>query len=58
MQYLARPLYLVVPRTINLTQDGSEITLGYPGDLDTRKWTGTSYQIEIHFTIKTTEYLP
>jgi hypothetical protein len=29
----------------------------YPGDLDTRKSTGTSCQIEIHFMIKTTEYL-
>jgi hypothetical protein len=28
-----------------------------PGDLDTRKITGTSCQIEIHFMIKTTEYL-
>ena len=28
-----------------------------PGDLDTRKSTGTSCQIEIHFMIKTTEYL-
>jgi hypothetical protein len=26
-------------------------------DLDTRKSTGTSCQIEIHFMIKTTEYL-
>ena len=29
----------------------------FPGDLDTRKSTGTSCQIEIHFMIKTTEYL-
>ena len=29
----------------------------YPDDLDTRKSTGTSCQIEIHFMIKTTEYL-
>jgi hypothetical protein len=28
-----------------------------PDDLDTRKSTGTSCQIEIHFMIKTTEYL-
>ena len=28
-----------------------------PGDLNTRKRTGTSCQIEIHFSIKTTEYL-
>jgi hypothetical protein len=28
-----------------------------PGDLDMRKSTGTSCQIEIHFMIKTTEYL-
>ena len=28
-----------------------------PGDLKTRKRTGTSCQIEIHFSIKTTEYL-
>jgi hypothetical protein len=35
---------------------GSTITL-HPGDLDTWKSTGTSCQIEIHFMIKTTEYL-
>ena len=29
----------------------------YPGDLRTRKRTGTSCQIEIHFSIKTTDYL-
>ena len=29
----------------------------HPDDLDTRKSTGTSCQIEIHFMIKTTEYL-
>ena len=28
-----------------------------PGDLKRRKRTGTSCQIEIHFSIKTTEYL-
>ena len=32
-------------------------TAQHPGDLDTRKSTGTSCQIEIHFMIKTTEYL-
>ena len=29
----------------------------YPGDLKTRKRTGTSCQIEIHFSIKTTKFL-
>jgi hypothetical protein len=29
----------------------------HPGDLDMLKSTGTSCQIEIHFMIKTTEYL-
>ena len=29
-----------------------------PGDLDTRKRTGTSWQIEIHFPTERTEYLP
>ncbi len=33
----------------------SELRL--PGDLKTRKRTGTSFQIEIHFSIKTTKYL-
>ena len=28
-----------------------------PGDLETRKKTGTSCQIEIHFSIKTTKFL-
>ena len=28
-----------------------------PGDLKTRKRTGTSCQIEIHFSIKTTKFL-
>jgi hypothetical protein len=32
-------------------------THALPDDLDTRKSTGTSCQIEIHFMIKTTEYL-
>jgi hypothetical protein len=30
----------------------------YPGDLNTRKRTGTSCRIEIHFSIETTEYSP
>jgi hypothetical protein len=34
-----------------------EIIVLDPDDLDTRKSTGTSCQIEIHFMIKTTEYL-
>ncbi len=29
----------------------------FPGDLKTRKKTGTSCQIEIHFSIKTTKFL-
>ena len=32
-------------------------TISTPGDLKTRKRTGTSCQIEIHFSIKTTKFL-
>ena len=34
------------------------VFLTIPGDLNTWKRTGTSRQLEIHFSIKTTEYLP
>ena len=34
-----------------------DLTISLPGDMKTRKRTGTICQIEIHFSIKTTEYL-
>jgi hypothetical protein len=51
--------------SLDLTQTGKNCWVKFinssglcnPGDLDTRKSTGTSCQIEIHFMIKTTEYL-
>jgi hypothetical protein len=44
------------PHFQNIEEMGDFCIL-YPGDLETRKSTGTSCQIEIHFMIKTTEYL-
>ncbi len=36
---------------------GTRMCCWFPGDLKTRKRTGTSRQIEIHFSIKTTKFL-
>jgi hypothetical protein len=48
--------YIVLPASANGERVFHQMFL-IPGDLDTRKSTGTSCQIEIHFMIKTTEYL-
>jgi hypothetical protein len=55
-------IYIYLKNSLIIHEENTKEIMGvkesvYPGDLDTRKSTGTSCQIEIHFMIKTTEYL-
>ena len=49
---------LVYHAYVKINKEGLNAqVLSFPGDLKTRKRTGTSYQIEIHFSIKTSKFL-